>query len=233
MLPEREFKLSSNFFLILFSLAITFYACKKDTENPRENPEQVNHVWSRLYPSYMPCKVGNYWIYERYRFEQHGPSSSLNQFDSMYVEKDTTIRGHQFWIIKRFDFNYSHDKRTITRDSLHYIIDEKGTIQFSSQDFSTEFSRFYSKHTNDTLLVFTSKMNDKDLVVTTAAGTFSTSSFQQTILVYPKFVTVGVNNPRYMNCRYAKNIGIIQETELYFMHATFGTERRLIRYKVN
>ncbi len=233
MLTERKTNLSLKLSVVLLLLAITLCSCKKNPKGPTEALDQVNHVWSRLYPTYMPCKVGNYWIYERFRFEQHGPSSSLNQFDSMYVEKDTTIRGLQYWIIKRFDFNFSINTRTITRDSLHYIINEKGNILFSSEDFSTEFSRVYSKQMSDTFYVFTSKMNDKDLVVTTSAGTFTTSSFQQTILIYPKFVIVGVNNPRYMNCRYAKNIGIVQETELYFYNADYGTERRLIRYKVN
>jgi hypothetical protein len=219
--------------------AAFFMACKKDvivTYNDRSFSTQKPVV----YDSYLPLKVGSYWIYERFQVEQHGTSKSLNEFDSTYVVKDTMIRNNRFWIIKWHDFLYQRDEHSILRDSLHYIIGSNGKPVFSSQDFSTVFADFFqiefwpdSVFWPDTVCRQVLKMNDKDLIVETGAGTFTTSNMQRTIHLFPKYSKPGVNNPRYINKRFSKNVGIISETEPILVSAPFVRERRLIRYKIN
>jgi hypothetical protein len=220
----------------IFFLLVLLLSCKKEATAPSITNKPLPQTWTPDYSTYLPCKKGNYWIYELFRFEQHGDTSSMNKFDSVYVVKDTLIRGNQYWKIHQHEFVRNWDYFTFTRDSLHYIIDEKGKILFSSEDFSTVFSEFYMfdyMPYADTVCRVTSKMNDKDFRCRTAAGIFVTSNMQHTIRFYPKYIKQGVNDPRYMNKRYAKNIGIVQETEPYYVSQSFGTERRLIRYKIN
>ncbi len=232
MHPKHLFIIGSFLlFLLLFS------KCKKKEDELSGPPKPVAQQWNPEYPTYFPCKAGNYWIYELFHFEQHGDTTSMHQFDSVYVIKDTIIRGNQYWKIHSHEFVRNWDYDTFIRDSLHYIIDEKGRIFFSSEDYSTVFSEYFvmdpAPFSTDTICRVSSKMNDKDFLCRTAAGSFVTSNMQQNVRLFPKYIKQGVNDPRYMNKRYAKNIGVVQETEPYFVSAPYGTEKRLVRYKLN
>jgi hypothetical protein len=222
----------------LFTLAIIFViatGCRK-TPVPLINVEAVSvPPAEKAYPNYFPFKVGNYWVYEEYKVEQYGVSTSMKNFDSTFVVKDTMIRGKQFWVIRTRDMVRNKIVNRVRRDSLHYITDENNKICFSSEDFSTVFSEtywFWTEPEIDTVCRYTSKMNDKDLKIITAAGTFTTSNFQTRLDFYPNYISTSVNNPRFQNVRYAKNIGIITETEDMYVSAPYLSERRLIRYKV-
>ncbi len=210
-------------------------ACKKrTTTQPCEQTGQPVAEETKTYPSYSRLKTGNYWVYERFQIEQHGSVSSLKQFDSSYVEKDTLIRNQTFFKVRRHDLIYNREYGVYLRDSLHYIIDSAGRIVFSSEDFTTVYDTYYvTLAADDTAAIRTRKMNDKDLVTITPAGTFTTSNMQTTHVYYPKYITVGINNPRYMNSRYAKNIGLVVETEPFYFMYPIITEKRLIRYHLN
>lgn len=212
-------------------------ACKKKKQE--ECPDPVEETPAPVvYPSYSQLKPGNYWIYGRFQVEQNGVSTDLQQYDSCYVEKDTMIRNQTYFKLCRFDFLYNKPVCSYLRDSLHYIINSQGKVVFSSEDFSTVFNTFYFTQKNmqeqlDTLFKVTSKMNDKDLEVTVPAGNFKTSSMQITYQATPIMLNPMINNPRFMNTRFAKNIGIITETEPFFAGVPYMTEKRLVRYHLD
>jgi hypothetical protein len=218
--------------ILLF--VILCFSCRKKTEPFIElkvfAPEEIPVE----YPEYMPLKVGNYWIYERFKMELNGISESTGQIDSCYVIKDTLIRNERYWKLKKFDFVFNRVEFWFQRDSLHYIINQAGIILFSSGDFSSIFlSRYHVGPDSDTVSYIFDKMNDKDLPVTTAAGTFTTSNMQTSVTLFPKYLSPNVPNPRYLNKRFAKDVGIITETEPFYVAFNFMHGRRLIRYYLN
>jgi hypothetical protein len=152
----------------------------------------------------------------------------------MYVEKDTVIRSKIYFKVNKYDFVFQKSIKEFIKDSLHYIINSNGIIMFSSEDFTTVFDEYYYIDQNeDTIASSIQKMAEKDQSITVPAGGFSTSNMRTTITTYPKYTSPGVNNPRYMNKRFAKNVGMVTETEPLFLSSNFFRERRLIRYKVN
>ncbi len=213
--------------MLVLAFAIT-QACKKKketTETPNEPQQPPTPV---IYDNYSQLKIGNYWIYERFNIDPQGNATSQNLFDSCYISKDTVIRGQTYF--KYHNKSYFSD-HSYLRDSLHYIVYSGGAIAFSSQDFSTIFSNYWQVNSpGDTLYKAFCKMADKDLQINTPAGNFITSSYQTKYNISPNYSS---NTVRYKNTRYAKNIGMISETQDIFIGTTATVERRLKRYHIN
>lgn len=200
------------------------YSCKKNTD---PIPPTVD------YPNYSQLKVGNYWIYEQFDISSSGVATSKKVFDSCYVEKDTIIKGKTYFKIVRPVWYRSGIKDFLyQRDSLHYIVNSNGEILFSSQDFSNVLDSWYIKSSvNDTISRVIRKMTDKEIDVHAPAGTFKTLNAKETHIMYPMWTSAG--NPRYGNTRYAKDVGIVIETLLFFVSSPDYVERRLVRYHLN
>jgi hypothetical protein len=227
-------------FCLLTLAALLFFSCKKKKAEPEE---EAPASAATTYPQFMPFKTGNYWIYERFRVEKNGSSSSLNNFDSVYVEKDTVIQGSSWWKIRRFDYIYSQHQVLFLKDSLHYIVQQNASpgprVKFSSEDFQTIWYDNYqivedqANQVNDTICHIRTKMDEKDLSVTTKAGAFFTSDMKIEYLMFPKYTPPGISSSRYMHNRFAKSVGLVIESEPFFVTADYQTERRLIRYHLN
>lgn len=210
-------------FLFVALLTATIYSCKKDIEPMTP---------AISYPNFSQLKVGNYWVYEQFDISSTGNATSKNIFDSCYVEKDTIINSKIYLRIVR-PLYYSQQKEImLLKDSLHYIINSNGEILFSSQDFSNVLlSRYVWGGANDTISKVTKQMADKNVIVTTSAGTFKTSNAKEISLIFPNYVTF--TNLRYRNTRYAENIGIVIETLPFLLASPNYIERRLVRYHLN
>jgi len=223
---------------LVIALAFTF-ACKKKNNTVTE-PEEAPPV---TYDNYSQLKVGNYWIYNRIEVMQNSTETDLQQYDSCYIDKDTVIRNATYFKLHKYDFMMELPYVLYLRDSLHYIVDLNGQIVFSSQDFSTVFNTSYFTVDGslfdpdysgvDTLFKITKKMNDKDLVKNVPAGAFKTSNMQTTYVFLKPDPSSPVDNPRYLNARYSKNIGLVSETELFYLSERYMHERRLLRYHLN
>lgn len=214
--------------LIVFLAAITSSCKKKEKEIiEEENPPTVT------YDSYSALRKGNYWIYGRFRIEADGSESRLKETDSSYIEKDTVIHSNIYFKLRSHDFVLNRDFTSYLRDSLSYIINSSGAIVFAPKDFSTIFYTIDIQLPPDTLYKLTRKMANKDLVINTPAGTFTTSAMEDTYQVYPKHALPGVSNTRRMYSRYAKDIGLVLQTEYFYLVQTWETERRLLRYHLN
>lgn len=220
-------KLKTIFCIILISTLI--YSCKKDDKVIEPNPANP----APTYANFAQLKVGNYWVYELFDVDSNGVSTTQNKFDSCYVEKDTIINSKTYFkIVKPKPYFATQKDISFQRDSLHYVVNSNGKILFSSQDFSTVFdSQYYTATPGDTLCHVIKKMADKDMPVSTPAGSYLTSNAKETFYMYPNWSSAG--NPRYKHCRYAENIGIVIETLPFFASLPTYTERRLIRYHLN
>jgi hypothetical protein len=195
--------------ILVLTLLIAFAGCKKEKPQP---PIQS-------FPDYAKLSPGNYWIYQRFNVEPNGSETALNEYDSAYVEKDTMIRGFTYhkYVTRYVDYSYP----SYLRDSLHYLVDEKGQIQFSSEDFSTVFQKHtrLDGNTKDTMYTFEMQMKNKDAVVNTPAGSFVTSDYCTTFNLYPPYDEHAKTMTQHR--RYAKDIGIVDEVIATWM-LSFG-----------
>lgn len=213
----------------LFFLAMVlsaFFACRDEDDDS-----------GIAYADYTNLQVGNYWIYERYSLDTNGVYTSLNAFDTVFVEKDTLINGRTYFKLMGPDpyMNINQPNRKIVasyiRDSLHYVVDHTGAVMLSSLNFTdTLFWRFdvdLHPPVPDTLVVVFDRMTDQNESASTPAGQFSTINNLRTI----RF-TKGWGPDQHMNRRYARDVGLVLE-DLYAWISdpaklVFG--RRLVSY---
>lgn len=217
-----------NYLTIFFFASLFFFACK-DADDEQYSPRYAN---------FSNLKVGNYWVYERYKLDSNGVYTALGKFDSTFVEKDTLINGLTY--SKYMDDQFATGpgfEATFLRDSLHYLVELNGRIRFSSENFSDTLFQFYSTtgpHAGtDTLCLIYRKMTDNDLPVTTPAGTFVSKNAQEVYVMFPGFDQGGKVRP--LQRRYAEDVGLIEETLPFFISdvSKSYTVRRLVRYGKN
>ena len=208
--------------LILAGVLMTsvFTSCKKDSET-QTTPTNFTQL-----------KVGNYWVYERFNVDASGSATATGILDSCYVEKDTIIDTTHYFKFIRPEVVGSTYSYQFVRDSLHYLVNSDGQILFSSQNFTDTFnSYFITAGPTDTVCEVFVKMADKNLSLNLPAGQFQTYSFKQTFEMYPNWSASG--NPRYIDTRYAVNVGIVSETFPFFSSSPNYIQRRLVRYHLN
>ena len=208
------------FCIVLVPLVFIQACCKKDsTQQPIS------------YPSYSKLAVGNYWIYGQFTIDTMGNATTMNIYDSVYVEKDTIINNQTYFKVYKPMAFIIPAGYAFLRDSLHYIINSSGAILFSSEDFTTVFNEVYHTNGADTTYRLVTKMEDKDATILTPAGAFTTSDFRHTYYMYPNYS--GAGNPRYLHSRYAKDVGLVAETFPFYSLNPNYVERRLVRFHVN
>lgn len=205
--------------LVISSLAIT-YSCKKDSIIP-----------PTVYDTYLPLKVGNYWIYEEVQIDSNGTETPLSFVDSNYVEKDTIINGLTYYKVHKPN-HFFPDYCEILRDSLHYIVDERGLIKFSSNDFTNTFNTSAITITaNDTAYVMYRKMEPTTTTVNVTAGSFICYNAKETYHMYPGWDNGGPI--QYSDCFYSKDVGIVKERMPFFTYSPTNQVKKLIRYHLN
>lgn len=218
---------------VLLSIAILtiLIACNDDDQGRQPEPKpNVN------YPNYSQLEVGNYWIYERFSLDTNGVETPLNQFDSSYVEKDTLINGKAYYKLHLPSYGPKIvPEKFYLKDSLHYLVDSRGAILFSSQEFSTALKpieyNYYAGDTTrmDTLYSRERRMTNKDSLVNVPAGLFSTLSSTEFIKYYGKFKPLKDRNRKTL---YAKGVGIVYETLPPYASNSNDLIQKLVRYKV-
>lgn len=225
-IPKKHDMKQKAILLSVILISTIIYSCQKDNDPATPTPVTT-------YPGYSCLKSGNYWIYEQYDIDSLGNAISNNKYDSCYIEKDTIINNKTYLkMIRPKPYQPGQQDISFLKDSLHYIVNASGKILFSSQDFSSGFESVHiMAGAGDTICLMTRKMADKDLSVTTPAGTFTTSDARETYSMYPNWSTAG--NIRIIHKRYAENIGIVTETLPFFVASPKYIERRLVRYHLN
>lgn len=216
--------------LILTLCTITLLmSCKKD-----ETPAIIDPV---DFPVYGNLKVGNYWAYQHFLIDTNRVATPLDKFDTCYVEKDTVIDGYLYY--KMIRPRLAPARKYIVyywREYQGNIYDTAGVIRFSSEDFTTLFDtdvHYSDASQTDTSYVTTSKMVDKDKLVTTPAGEFVTLNYQTKYVMGAWWHGWHGGENRYSDKRFAKDIGIVTETlDIYSSVPTY-TERRLVSYGNN
>jgi hypothetical protein len=203
--------------LLALGMLFAISACKKN--NSQAQPT--------VYPNYAALKVGNYWVYQEYMLDFSGYDTATNVWDSCYVVKDTVINAKTYMVLAGPATNYSGNTvYQYLRDSLDFIVDQMGTIVFSSGHPGITFTSF--GNANDT---FSYQMSSLPVAVTVSAGSYSTLDFTETIKGVSPFPYYG--STRYRHTRYAQNVGIVTLTLQFYQSQPNYIERRLVRYHLN
>ncbi|MDQ3048848.1 MAG: hypothetical protein M3R27_14955 [Bacteroidota bacterium] len=205
-------------FLAFFCVLFVFHSCKKKND-PDDCPTPAV---SPITSSGMPMSVGSYWVYESTTVDTNGVNSPMSgSNDSCYFSGDTIINGNLFFI---YISNYGAWE-TYRRDSLGYIVDQKGDIHYSATNFTDTL------HTESVpgFFYISYLMADPGAPVNVPAGSFACKDFLGTAILYPS--TYPWDNPRYLHNYYSPGIGLVKDVRFYYSNPS-SEERRLLRYHI-
>jgi hypothetical protein len=199
---------------------LSFMACQKENASttPIINTE-----------NYFPMKVGNYWIYVNSEVSSDGVETVLEGQDSVFIEKDTVINSKLYY---KFMTYYSKSKNyyqgSLLRDSSQNILNEKGKLVFSAQNFTDTIEVDRSKNS---LEMFKSKYVklEKEDNVKSSSGIHNCVDVRLTAIL--KQPAADGDTVRYSHNYYANNVGPLQKTCGYVSTRAY-TKRDLLRYKV-
>ncbi len=196
---------------------VSFMACQKEnTSTSIVNTE-----------NYFPLKVGNYWIYANSNVNQNGMETLSQELDSVYLEKDTLINGKTYFKMVSSLPNSSIFSTKFIKDSLHYLVDDKGIKLFSSQNFADTLHVSDNTGLENILKTRFYKMEKEDNVKS-PIGTYNCLDYRMKgVLVQP----IDGKNELFCHTYYAKDIGIIKNIASYISTSAF-IKSDLVRYKV-
>lgn len=225
-----------NILLAALLSLLAVVSCRKDDDGGGTPAKQETVL------SYMPGAPGSYWIYESYRVDSNGKGNPGSEFsgipyiDSVYQGTDTTINGHSWKRLMRPDDPGGNRYRPYYyRDSANYLLDFTGEIIFSSTDTNRAFRTFahdgVRNFSDDSAVIITVSTGDARTVlaegrsIRTLAGIID-YSFR------PYASTRKPVSRRRQYTRYAKGVGIVSETQPFYITDSNYTELRLIRSRV-
>jgi hypothetical protein len=183
--------------------------------------------------SYLPLKVGNYWIYQEFMIDTSGIETANSILDSVVINRDTIINHKKYYVLEG-NYPYPHRYQPgiieYLRDSSSYIVNQNGIVRFAENDFTDTLA--YRAEINiydnsDTLFVLSYQMERINIPITVPAGTFEVLNCKGTVVT--SMNTPGIKWPRYTNNYYAKGVGKIMETYFYIASPVIY-EKRLLRY---
>jgi len=210
-----------KYLFALSTIVLLFVSsCKKEEMEPCPSPP-IKEI-----PNYMPLAIGNYWVYNDYKVDTLGNETKMNYVDSIYIQRDTLINNETYFVIEG---NYSPyaNVEYILRDSLGYLIDNRGEIKFSVTNFTDTLYSVATMNNNDTIIFEFKNMDPSNHSISVPAGTFSTLDYVRTF-IFPY-------QPPYTQRKFhkynAEGVGTILETWGYAA-ATTIFEKRLIKYHV-
>jgi len=205
--------------LYCFCALLLLGSCKKDkTTDPQPLPAD---------PDYMALKVGNYWIFQGYEQDSSGTFVPTEDLDSVYISKDTLIRGETYY--KRYEKTIimANTQQVIyLRDSSGYLVDHLGHILMSE----TNFTDTLYQDTNALMLYEGyAMMTGKDSIVGVPAGDFPSVTMRMTVIPTD---TASPYPTRYTYTVYGENVGKIK-SHLFFFNGDRHFEARLVRYYID
>lgn len=199
-------------FLIMAGIVLLASSCKKgETDTPTPSTPTAD---------YMQLKVGNYWVYDRYRVDSLGNETIYEAADSNIIIGDTIIRDELFF--KKMH-NHPH-QLTYVRDSNGYLINDQGEILFSDHDFSN-ILRADTVGGNYFYIEYSMMQSDTSTVV--PFGTYDALTYRGKVIPLKPEYPFGIN---YLYYFYADSLGMIKSSYYYGSYPYIRTEMRLASF---
>jgi len=203
-------KKSSNlFFCSTIILLIFFSSCRKDKICLDGQQHYCNPAIS-----YIPLAVGNFWVYDEYLYNfDNYTSIVLSASDTMKVIGTRIIQNNEYFVIENNRPSFHEIKDTLFwRDSIGYIVDQKGKIIFTSIDFDNTFSCYGSIFGEDGSFDTKSTIKDSLFNYWNQNGeAFNCYNFTS-IMLQTKIVPFIESWDRQSQKYFSKNVGIVYES---------------------
>lgn len=215
--------MKKNLVIIACMSLLVFSSCKKDTTETPDEPKSN---------SFLPVKVGNYWIYEVYEIDTNGKATLLPDLDSCYVESDTMIDGKSYFKLVTNTSGWSHSTNVnFIRPEGVNLITPSGDYYFKEEKLNTILLEHFVTNNQDTLLRTTVYQEDGGNLAV-KAGSFTTVKRVVHTENYKNQMPKGPNFP-YSNTWFSKNTGVVQRDLPTYTLAYTYHQQRLLRYKLN
>lgn len=223
--------------LIILSLVVVFFSCKKDTAISSPIPNSVNTTTTSNHDTMLPLAVGNYWIYQKSQDDSVGTYTMVNDFDSLYIEKDSIIFGSQYFKFKHtnhyfldyFTLNASFENIWI-KDSVGFLITYPRAVALNPINLTDTIFKF-SDTTASSVMGHFCLVPDTFVYRNFIIGQLSGLWMKGYSFMEPPFAFR--SGQHYFNA-YSKNIGLVR------MRRTFSAcahqcrfSQHLIRYHLN
>lgn len=217
-------------FVPFFLLMMVFVSCQKDKE------EQVITQDPVPTPNYYPLTIGNYWVYENYKVENH-QETLLAEIDSLMVTKDTLIRNEMYFIIDGIS-KFQFTAKKVLRDSSGYLIDIAGNIMFTYlQTDEVYFSKTQYDDDGDTIynMQYHTALANETIpvdIVTFPENDLNVLNRITDFITFPNNNGPDTLKYRSVNSYFIDGIGQASDA-VFYASAPFHYEKRLIRYHIN
>lgn len=165
--------------------------------------------------SYEPMALGNYWLYQVISERPDGSLDALDRIDTVKITGQELIDDEAYFKYEAtttvFPFNAMTYYR---RDSLGYIVDEKGTIYFSPEVGEGILHTYEVAPEGEILFTQDYQMDAQPTQIAVPAGSFESKVYRGTVTPFGSFVD-------YYDCEeqpysaYALGVGLVK-TESHF-----------------
>ncbi|MFN2395093.1 MAG: hypothetical protein ABR597_05335 [Bacteroidales bacterium] len=184
--------------------------------------------------NYQPLSVGNYWVYNSFYIHPDGTENGSSRIDSVAITRDTIIRGEKYFVFETINTASEQSQWSISRivrDSLSYLVNEKGAILFAENHFNEIlYEHFEVSYNTDTVAELYYQMKDDPSTFTVPAGSFDVLNYQGEVISY---LVPDPEQPAYfyLNNLYARDVGRVLRTSVYLTSGILW-EQRLVRYHI-
>ena len=213
-----------RYLLAFFAITLVFVSCDSKDDSIPEEEEQVEE-------NFYALTVGNIWNYEFFRrVQQTDEFESINVFNAVEITETTQINGEEYYVFTTTTTGNDNGHAPCNdngvsnehfRDSLGYLINENGKIQFSqlnSEPYLIDNPKWADIY--GALIEGTTE-------ITVEAGTFTTLE-NEIYAINEDVPEFPGKDYRY----YADGIGLVQADHSFVTNPDHFWENRLISYEI-
>lgn len=195
--------------LLIALLGFIFTSCTKDDVDNPTNPVSST--------DYMQLQIGNFWVYENYRFDSLGNEIVIGDPDSLVITGDTLIRGKLYY--KKLSVIQGYT--SYLRDSSGFLVDDLGKIIFSEKDFDN-ILRVDTIGPNLAYVEY--KMVEGDTIINIPMGSYPSLDYRGTVTsLQPDYP----HGTQYTYIFWADGLGMIKSSAYYYSNPALRIGQRL------
>lgn len=105
-------------------LIMILWSCKKEKPEPEQNTNNPTSAYV------LPSTIGSYWVFEKRNVDSLGNETFMG-IDTLSIYGDTVINGNTYISFNATSYTGTFYHPPFLRDSLGYLVDNYGTIQYS------------------------------------------------------------------------------------------------------
>lgn len=210
-----------NQFILLLFISILILSC--------DNNEDTSLTENNFYA----LSVGNSWIYKNYVFNSLTDEYEyLGIVDSISIIDTESIKGEVYYKLRRMTIgnenrnvfcNVNGEHFSLLRDSIGFLINDKGAIKYANNNFSEREAFTVSPG-----IIAYEKLLEEKTKIDTEAGSFICFDTER----YARQIDNNKLFPALDHRYYADGIGFVADTQSYLAGNTPFVIRRLDSYSI-